>query len=196
MFSGIVEGTASVISMDLIDGIGATIRIDTGFSADIGASVAVNGVCLTVVSCTNNILEFQAINETLSKTNLGKLKAGSLVNVERSLKVGYRIDGHFVSGHVDAVGNIMNKTKDGTSWVFDCSYPKDLRQFIVQKGSITINGVALTVGEVTGDTFRFYIIPHTESVTNLKQLEIGTEVNLEVDLLARYVVNACNKTSA
>jgi riboflavin synthase len=194
MFAGIVEGTATVLNIDLVNGVGATIKLDAAFSADIGASVAVNGVCLTVVSCKDNILEFQAINETLSKTNLGLLNTGSLVNVERSLKIGDRIDGHFVSGHVDAVGQIINKTKDGSSTVFDCSFPCDLKPFIAQKGSITINGVALTVGEVFKDSFRFYIIPHTEAVTNLKQLEIGTQVNLEIDLLARYVVNACNKT--
>jgi riboflavin synthase len=195
MFSGIVEGTAEVKEISVNEK-GARITLEVPFKdlnefpIILGASIAVNGCCLTAVEIKNNFVSFDVINETLRCTNLGLLKQNDSVNVERSLKVGDRIDGHFVSGHVDAALKIVEKSIDGEAISFLCEQNKNTLNFIAPKGSICINGVSLTVSKVTKDNFGFYIIPHTAEITNLKYLNINSIVNVEVDILARYVVNA------
>ena len=201
MFAGIVESTARIEEIQ-VTADGARITICFPFSAketELGASIALNGVCLTVVaikeiSDSECRLVFEAINETLRKTNLGTLTADSRINFERSITAATRIDGHFVSGHVDGVGALLRTQAEGISTIFHISLVPELAPFLAPKGSITLNGVALTVGEVQADFFAVYIIPHTAQVTNLGELKIGDKINIEIDMVARYVVNFLQKT--
>lgn len=184
MFSGIVEGTAKVVSNDK-----GRLVVDLPIEGVVlGESIAIDGVCLTVVG---GYFDFDVSEETLRKTTLGLKKAGDRINYERSLKVGDRISGHFVTGHVDCVGRIRSIIEEGNSVRFTCDSPEVIRKFIVPKGSVTVSGVSLTVGEVGSDSFSFYVIPHTKEITTLGDLQIGSLVNLEADILARYVRGAC-----
>jgi len=196
MFAGIIESTA-VVTEKTITEQGARLSLRFPFPADdigLGASIALNGVCLTVVKIKSIAdgeceLGFEAINETLRVTNLGGLSMASRVNFERSVTPQTRIDGHFVSGHVDGIATVQEKRSEGFSTALVFSLHEDLIPFIAPKGSITVNGVALTVGEKISSSFAVYIIPHTAQVTNLGALQEGDQVNIEVDMLARYVVN-------
>ncbi len=153
----------------------------------LGDSIAINGCCLTVVSSDGDTLAFQAGEETLSRTNLGELKVGDVVNIERSLKMGDAIGGHFVSGHIDAVG-IVERRLDDTDW---CTIwfrvPPALTRQMASKGSIAVDGISLTLVDVEGDRFNVALIPHTLAVTTLGRRQIGDRVNLETDILAKYV---------
>lgn len=184
MFSGIVEGKGKIISTSNRELI-VDLPID---NIMVGESISIDGVCLTVVGGSYN---FDISSETLRRTTLGYCKVGDNVNYERSLRVGDRIGGHFVTGHVDCVARIRSIIEEGETIRFTCDNPKSIREFIVSKGSVTVSGVSLTVGEVTQDTFSFYLIPHTRDVTTLGELKIGSLVNLEADILARYVRGAC-----
>lgn len=191
MFSGIVEsiGVVELIQTSINTKLGIRVELDT-FKIIIGASIAINGCCLTVISKQDQILYFDAIPETLKCTNLGQLKISDSVNLEQSLLVGSRIDGHFVSGHIDETSRVI-KIDDLEEWKsIYFELPSNLREFVAKKGSIAINGVSLTVGEVEPDRFCVYIIPHTAKVTNLGSLRVGDLVNLEADIIARYVVNS------
>jgi riboflavin synthase len=196
MFSGIIESIAIIKTINQSDD-GAAFDIEFPFPESqviIGASIAINGVCLTVTKKTStpdvkSILSFDAINETLRKTNLGELLENSRVNFERSVTPTTRMDGHFVTGHIDDTAVLLDKREDGVSIQLRFQIATEWRAFIAQKGSITINGVSLTVGQVGDDYFEVYIIPHTAHVTNLGELKIGDRVNIEVDTVARYVVN-------
>lgn len=184
MFSGIVEGKGRIVKND-----SNSIIVDLPINdAVIGESISIDGICLTV---TGGKYSFDISPETLRKTSLGYKKPGDLVNFERSLKVGDRISGHFVTGHVDCVGRIRSIIEEGDSIRFTCDNPESVRKYIVPKGSVTVSGVSLTIGEVTNETFSFYVIPHTKEVTTLGELQIGSIVNLEADILARYVRGAC-----
>jgi riboflavin synthase len=201
MFSGIVEGLGEVVSLSkagklLVSPAGSF----KASSTTLGESLAVNGVCLTVVEhgksqenrkskSQGEIIAFDVIPETLRKTTLGALKKGDKVNLERSLKLGERISGHLVTGHVDGCARLIRKIPDGKEslrMVF--SYPKEFRIFLATKGSIALSGISLTLGEVTQDNFSVYLTQHTLKVTTLAQIAIGEKANFEVDLLARYVV--------
>lgn len=187
MFSGIIEDQAEVIEFDS-DSSQLSIRSSLDFSdSRIGDSVAVNGTCLTLTELSAGNLKFDVLSETLRRTNLGTLRKGVKVNVERSLKAGDRIHGHFVTGHIDAVAAFRGRHNDGSGWRYDFERPQDLARFIISKGSITLNGVSLTIGEVSANSFCVYIIPHTAANTNLGNIAEGELVNLEVDILARYV---------
>ncbi len=189
MFAGIIEEAALVKSIQTTP-TDARITIQSSLdhsSTKLGDSISVNGVCLTVVENVGGALSFEAVNETLKRTNLRFLKVGSKVNLERSLLVGERVHGHFVFGHVDGVVKLLSRMQDGASIRLSFDLPSDLRPFITTKGSITISGVSLTIGEVTSSSFSVYVIPHTAAVTILGSIELGDEVNVEVDMLARYV---------
>jgi riboflavin synthase len=196
MFSGIIESTAVVQNVQHTSD-GAMLEIAFPFLASavvLGASVALNGTCLTVTSIRadddgNAILSFDAIHETLRKTNLGSLIAGSLVNFERSVTPLTRMDGHMVTGHVDTTAVLQQRTIEGNAIQLRFTIDPAWRLYIAQKGSITVNGVSLTVGAVGESYFEVYIIPHTAAVTNLGAVTIGNRVNIEVDTVARYVVN-------
>jgi len=181
MFSGIVEESAAVAHFDK-----ATRRLRLRSSLDhsltkIGDSIAVDGVCLTVVEKCGNELCFDLAEETMRRTTLGILAAGQDVNLERSLKLGDRLHGHF-----DGVVQLLAREKDGVNDRLLFSYPAVLSGLIARKGSISVCGVSLTVGEVYADRFAVYIIPHTNQITKLAQLKINSCVNLEIDMLARY----------
>lgn len=196
MFTGIVTDVGEVSS---IENMGDTrIVIGTDFDTsgvEIGASIACSGACLTVVdkgkgasnTSKSDWFAVDASGETLSKTSLGSWQVGTRINLERSLRVGDEIGGHIVSGHVDGIAAVVSITPDGDSvrLVFDA--PTELAKYIAPKGSITIEGVSLTVNEVEGTSFGVNIIPHTQSVTSLGNLSVGDKVNLEIDVLARYV---------
>ncbi len=189
MFTGLVETLGSVRDVSS-DGTGTLLRIDAPAIADdapLGASVAVNGVCLTIVAADAQSLSFQAGPETLKLTNLGELRAGMKVNLERSLRLGDRLGGHLVQGHVDGIARIDRREPQGeweTVW-FTCA-PNLTRQMI-RKGSITLDGVSLTLVEVADGRFSVALIPHTLAITTLGFKQAGDSVNLEIDMFAKYV---------
>lgn len=189
MFSGLVETKTAVIRVvNEQGGIRLIIeRPETFEDISLGDSIAIQGCCLTVVSFDEKSLSFQAGAETLSKTTLGKLTVGSLVNVERSLQLGDRIGGHLVTGHVDGVGKVVERQNnaDWSDLVIEAARP--LMAQMANKASITVDGVSLTLVQVTDSTFSVALIPHTLQVTTLGQLKAGDPVNLETDLLAKYV---------
>jgi riboflavin synthase len=152
----------------------------------IGDSIAVNGCCLTVTVAQDGLLVFDLLEETLTKTNLGALKSGSGVNLERSLAVGGRLGGHFVQGHVDTTIALLRTEQRGGDLRLDFEMPEEFAGYLAYKGSVAINGVSLTVAEVGDDSFTVWIIPHTASATNLGVLQAGERVNLECDMLAKY----------
>lgn len=193
MFTGIVEETGTVAGVKQTDaGIQLTVRCRvTGRGLKLGDSVAVNGCCLTVVKQTargrDKLVRFDLLQETWARTNLKFAAVGSLVNLERSLAVGGRLGGHFVTGHVDGVGQITKWERSGADRVLDIAAPPEVRKFVVFKGSIAVDGISLTVAGVTKRGFRLWIIPHTFAVTALRERKVGDAVNLEADLLGKYV---------
>ena len=190
MFTGIILGKGRIISLsqregDLELGIDAA-GLDMARVA-IGDSVCVQGVCLTVTRKQGANFFADVSRETLSKTTLGGLKAGSNVNLEPSLRAGDALGGHMVSGHVDAVGHLRRFDQDARSWRLEFELPSSLTRFVAAKGSICLNGVSLTVNNVDGLRFDVNIIPHTHAVTTLGELRAGDEVNVEIDVVARYL---------
>lgn len=193
MFTGIVEGLGVVekINQDTKNRSAYQMTIDLGMHAKglkVGQSVALNGVCLSVTKILKNKCDFEMIDETIKKTDLGNLKKGSIVNIERSLKVGARMEGHFVLGHVDGVGvitKIEKKPKEVKVWF---EVPKKLAKFVVKKGSIAIDGISLTVVDVTKNMASVCLIPHTVKVTNFQSKKVGDKVNIETDILGKYIL--------
>ena len=192
MFTGIITDVGTV---DLIAKRGdTTIKIATAYdpaTIPIGASIACSGACLTVIAKGGRAGEgwfsVEASAETLSKTNLGDWKVGTRVNLERSLKVGEEIGGHIVSGHVDGLGDVVSVAPEGDSTRIKIRAPKQLAKFIAAKGSIALDGTSLTVNEVDGNTFGVNIIPHTAKVTTWGGIKPGDKLNIEIDMLARYL---------
>ena len=190
MFSGIVEDIGAVGALEKKDK-GVLLRIgvrkiDAG-ELDLGESVAVNGVCLTVVSVENGSFSVDASHETLSRTNLSGLRTGSGVNLERSLRVGDRMGGHIVTGHVDGVGVVQSITPVGESRVFSFSIPAVLAKYVVEKGSVAVDGVSLTINSVKDTEFSVNIIPYTLRETTFSEFRRGSEVNIECDIIGKYV---------
>lgn len=196
VFTGLVEAKGALLRRDA-RGEGARIAIRSSFAAKeplaMGESVAVDGCCLSVAAIGRDgpdgrdVFEIDASSETLARTTLGALSLGAAVNLERATKVGQRLGGHIVSGHVDGVGAVAARAPLGDAIVLAFTVPAGLSRFIAEKGSITVNGVSLTVNAVGAERFEVAIIPITRSATNLDALAVGDRVNLEVDLLARYV---------
>ena len=190
MFTGIIEdiGRVSGIKRKQKESVFTfeVHKIDIA-EVELGESIAVNGACLTVASLGKNTFTVDASRETLSKTNLGKLKSGSRVNLERSLRVGAKLGGHLVNGHVDGVGSALSKKKHGDSIEFRFSVPDALAKYIVQKGSVAVDGVSLTVNEVKGSDFSVNIIPYTLEETIFGALKAGDDVNIECDIIGKYV---------
>jgi riboflavin synthase len=153
----------------------------------LGESISINGTCLTVISIGDRAFTIEASHETLKRTNLSKLKIGSKVNLERSLKLGDRLGGHFVNGHVDGVGNADSMQKRGKSIEVWFSLPKGLSAYVVEKGSIAVNGVSLTVNAVNGDRFSVNIIPYTQEATIFGKMKPGDSINIECDIIAKYL---------
>jgi len=190
MFTGIIEGVGMLASTDLRGG-DARLGIDVGtlpFSdVRLGESIAVNGVCLTVVAFSATRFEADASNETLSLTTLGGLAHGSVVNLERAMRPTDRLGGHLVSGHVDGVGTVLDIQHDARAQRWRFAVPTTLSRYIAKKGSICVDGVSLTVNAVDIEGFEVALIPHTVAHTAFAQTAVGDAVNLEIDLLARYV---------
>jgi riboflavin synthase len=192
VFTGLVAGTGKLSSLAR-RGPGFRLVVATeglaGFEAlELGESIAVSGACLTVVARTAQSFDADVSIETAEKTTLGRLALGSDVNLERSLRVGDRLGGHMLSGHVDAVAKIASVEEQGEAWLARVGFGEEQRRFVAQKGSVALDGVSLTVNDVSGSTLGVMLIPHTRQVTSLKHWRPGTEVNLEVDLVARYLV--------
>ena len=188
MFTGIIEtlGTVKSIEKDK-ENVHITIQSDITHELKIDQSVAHNGVCLTVVNISENKYTVTAIKETIDKTNLGSLKIGEEVNLERAMKLGARLDGHIVQGHVDKTGVCKNILDQGGSTVFTFSYDFEGNNVTIEKGSITINGVSLTVVNSKKDEFSVAIIPYTLEHTTFKNFKVGSEINLEFDVIGKYV---------
>jgi riboflavin synthase len=200
MFTGIVRYLGTVDDVRISDNRSAiTLTVDIGYLADdtkVGDSISINGVCLTVVSKDNNSsskVTFNVIGETVKRTNLGMIKKGDRVNVEPSLRVGDSIDGHFVLGHVDCMGTIVDKVEEKDQVVMSIRVDnKDIMRYVAEKGSIAVDGVSLTVVSCSNDIFTVALIPHTLDVTTLGIKGKGDRVNIEVDILARYVMKSTN----
>jgi len=190
MFTGIIQAIGTIERLEPRGG-DMRIRIATGKlpidQAAIGDSIAVNGVCLTAIEIDARTFSADVSRESLSRTTLGHLGQGSPVNLEMALLPTTRLGGHLVSGHVDGVGHILERVDDGRSWRFTVEAPKDLARYIAEKGSICINGISLTVNSVSGAQFTVNIVPHTLKETTLGTSGQGDAVNLEVDLIARYL---------
>lgn len=190
MFTGIIQAIGEVRGMQQRQGDMrlriATGKLDLGDVA-LGDSVAVNGVCLTAVELPGDGFVADVSNETLSLTSLGGLKIGSPVNLEKALTLQTRLGGHLVSGHVDGLGEIVERGEDARSVRFRVRAPKELARYIAHKGSITVDGTSLTVNGVDGDVFELNIVPHTLQETIMSNYHSGSRVNLEVDLVARYL---------
>jgi len=193
MFTGIVEGIGKVekITRSTKNRSAIQMTVNLGKNAKglkIGQSVALNGVCLTVTKKIQNKCNFEMIEETTKKTDLGNLKEGSIVNIERSLKAGDRLEGHFVLGHVDGVGIIKKIQKNPKEVQVWFEIPKALSKYVVKKGSIAMDGISLTVVDLKKNLASVCIIPHTTQVTNFRTKKVGDKVNIETDILGKYIL--------
>jgi riboflavin synthase len=190
MFTGIIQDVGRVLSREA-RGVDTRLVIETSqldlSTAAIGDSISVQGTCLTATALTKSSFTADVSHETLSLTTLGELQPGAPVNLEPALRAGDRLGGHLVSGHVDGIAHVVSTAKDGDSLRVKVSVPVELARYIARKGSVTLDGVSLTVNEVEGATFGVNLIPHTQAVTTLGRLQPGARLNLEVDQMARYV---------
>ena len=188
MFTGIIEELGQVKELKHEqENLTLTISAKIASELKIDQSVAHNGVCLTVTEVADSSYTVTAIKETLVKTNLGRLRKGDFVNLERGMKLGSRLDGHIVQGHVDQTGICKDVKEENGSWIFTFSYDNTYNNVTIEKGSITINGVSLTVVDSEKNTFSVAIIPYTFEHTNFKDLKVGEIVNLEFDVIGKYV---------
>ena len=190
MFTGIIQKIGRVESLQEKGG-DVRLTLDcAGLELNdsaLGDSIAVNGVCLTAVEYTDNGFVADVSRETLAKTSLGQLRSGSPVNLEKALTLNTALGGHLVSGHVDGLGTLLNQRDDGRSICYQFSVPEELSRYIAEKGSVTVDGTSLTVNEVEGNRFGVNIVPHTRANTVFQFYEINTQVNIEVDIIARYL---------
>lgn len=191
MFTGIIETLGKVDSIQSGGG-NVDIWIESGLTPElkIDQSVAHNGVCLTVVDIKDNKYRVTAVAETLAKTNLGQWNAGDKVNLERSLRVGDRLDGHFVQGHVDAVAECISKKDMDGSWLFTFRFPEQYAALVIEKGSVCLNGVSLTAFNIARNELSVAIIPYTYEHTNFHNLMQGMKVNVEFDVLGKYLLRS------
>ena len=196
MFTGIIEDLGVVESLEReATNLNLTIQSRLASKLKIDQSVSHNGVCLTVVKRNSASYSVTAIKETLDKTNLNNLTEGAIVNLERGLKLGDRLDGHMVQGHIDQIGCCVNMQSQDGSWTYDFEYDTNLGNITIEKGSVTVNGVSLTVLNSKNNGFSVAIIPYTYDHTNFKHLKIGSVVNLEFDVIGKYVSRLHAKTA-
>jgi riboflavin synthase len=196
MFTGIIKAKGSISAINRQGGdVRLTVKSDglPWGEYEIGESIAVNGVCLTIVAFHDDGFETDVSIETLDVTALGKLATGSEVNLEPAVSLGERLGGHLVSGHIDCVGQVKSRAADARSIRLAIEIPSEYAHYVAKKGSITIDGVSLTINEVSGNVFELSIIPHTATVTIMNDYAVGTIVNVEVDLLARYLERLLSK---
>jgi len=196
VFTGIITDVGEIVALEQRGDLKA--RIKTAYDTtgiELGASIASDGVCLTVIALGDDWYDVEISAETVSKTNLGDWTEGRPVNLERALKVGDELGGHIVSGHVDGVAEIVAMKDEGDSTRFTFKAPESLAKFIAPKGSVALNGTSLTVNEVDGCDFGVNIIPHTKEVTTWGHAKVGDKINLEIDTLARYVARLAEMSS-
>ncbi|SFS46948.1 riboflavin synthase [Lutibacter maritimus] len=194
MFTGIIESLGTVKNI-IKEGDNIHVTIESNFTNElkIDQSIAHNGVCLTIVKINDNEYTVTAIKETLEKSNFKNLKIGDLINLERAMVLGARLDGHIVQGHVDQTATCTSITEENGSWFFSFEYDDSLNNITIEKGSITINGTSLTVVNSKKNSFSVAIIPYTYENTNFHTFKIGTEVNLEFDVIGKYVARILEK---
>lgn len=189
MFTGIIEGTGKLLERKSAGG-GLVFRLEAGFELNDpveGESIAVNGICLTAYDIEDRHFSVDVSPESVSRTTLGDLSVGALVNMERALRLSDRLGGHIVSGHIDCTARVDEVKNAGDFTIWSFTLAKDLGRYIIEKGSITIDGISLTVNECAGKTFKVSIIPHTMQMTTLGDLKKGSRVNIEVDIIGKYV---------
>lgn len=194
MFTGIIEETGKIENVKLLEG-GREFTISSTFAGELKPddSVSVNGACHTVVRSDASTFTIQSVEETIRKTSMGGLKEGDPVNLERSMTLDKRLDGHIVQGHVDAVGTVVSVDQEGTDWLFEIEFPAEFETQIVGRGSIALDGISLTVAREQGNRFTVAIIPYTWDQTNLSDKKPGDPVNLEFDILGKYVLKYLSK---
>ncbi len=199
MFTGIIEAVGTIKSIN-INAQGARLVIATNnldmSDVKLGDSIATNGICLTVIDFDQHTYSADVSNETLQRTGFVNYSAGMAVNLEKAMMASTRFGGHMVSGHVDGVSEIISITNNGNSIEYWLSMPSDIAHYIAEKGSVTIDGTSLTVNALTNDKFRLTIVPHTVKETIFAHYQLGTKVNLEVDLIARYIERLLTKSSS
>ena len=190
MFTGIVSETGEIKSANSLNGGGMEFQIASSFAANchIDESIAINGACHTVTAFDGETFTVQSVEETLRKTTMGDLEVGTQVNIERSMTLQQGIEGHLVQGHVDTTGKILVMEKEETGWLITIEFPKEFENMIVGRGSITVEGISLTVAREEGNQFIMAIIPYTWNNTNLRFKKVGDSVNLEFDVIGKYVV--------
>jgi riboflavin synthase len=194
MFTGIVQGVGKVITKTSHNTVTSmTIKLPNVNNLAIGASVSINGVCLTVVSIDSNIVHFDIIDETLERTNLGDISVGDYVNIERSLKFGDEVGGHVLSGHIFDTGIINSKAKKGDQMTLSILAPPSIQKYLTEKGYIAIDGISLTVGEIKDGCFDLHIIPETMRLTILDSKEVGDIVNIEIDSNTQLIVETIER---
>ena len=194
MFTGIVQGVSEVITKTSHNTVTSmTIKLPNVKNLAIGASVSINGVCLTVVSLDSNVVQFDIIDETLERTNLGDISVGDYVNIERSLKFGDEVGGHVLSGHIFATGIINSKAKKGDQMSLSILAPPSIQKYLIEKGYIAIDGISLTVGEIKDGCFDLHIIPETMRLTILDSKEVGDIVNIEIDSNTQLIVETIER---
>ena len=194
MFTGLVEATGKVCSIES-RGDQARLTLELPFASELadGESVAVNGCCLTVTGHDEQTASFDILRQTLDVTSLGELSEGRLVNLERAMLAGDRFGGHFVQGHVDATGKILDLSPHGQDHRLEISLPEQIQKLCVDKGSLALDGISLTIAELKEDSAVFWIIPHTMEHTRLSDAQVGQKVNLEADMLAKHVARLIGK---
>jgi riboflavin synthase len=189
VFTGIVEEVGRVVALDVTPD-GARLAVEAPALAPLahlGDSISISGCCLTVVAVDGDVLRFDAVPETLARTSLGRLAVGSLVNLEDALRAGEPFGGHLVQGHVDGVGEVASIAREGDGWRIGVRVPPELLRYVAEKGSIGLAGISLTVAALEGELIEIALIPHTWTSTTVSDLEVGDHVNLEVDVIAKYV---------
>ena len=189
MFTGLIEEVGAVIAVRARDR-GTQLQIsahETAKHVSAGESIAVNGCCLTLTSCRSDFLSFDLLEETIARTNLYGLRENSAVNLERALRADGRLGGHFVQGHVDCIAPVLAFDTKGTDFRLEIELPESFAHYVASKGSIAVNGISLTVAEVLPKSFAVWIVPYTKRHTNLERANVGDFVNLEFDVLAKYI---------
>jgi len=199
MFTGIIEATGKIASIKSSQG-DSLLQINSSeldmSDVALGDSIAVNGVCLTAIDFTDSSFTADVSAETISRSCFQHYQVGTAVNLEKAMQANGRLGGHMVSGHVDGIGEVIARTQDARSWRFHIKAPKEIVHYIAEKGSITVDGISLTVNSIVDQVFDVNIVPHTIASTNMGTFEVGTKVNLEVDLIARYLERLLSKDSS
>jgi riboflavin synthase len=197
MFTGIIKEVGKIDTIETLDG-GRRLTIAADFSGKLRTdeSVSINGACQTVVRSDDATFDVVTIEETLRKTTFGQLKEGEPVNLERAMKAGGRLDGHFVQGHVDGTGEVLSVEREGTDWLYQIRFDPSFRRYLINVGSVALDGISLTVARLEGNVLTVAIIPHTYEHTNVSTWEAGTPVNLEFDMIGKYVVGFMEQQEA